>query len=90
MIPVAMPMLGTIGIVGSFAMWQELPFSLFILQRPRLRTISLGIALMRGEHGLPTPVLSAAFIISAAIPVIAYLFFQKRIAVGATAGALKG
>lgn len=90
MIPVAAPMIGTIGIVGSFAMWQELPFSLFILQRPELRTISLGIVLMQGEHGVPIPTLSAAFIISAVLPFVGYLFFQRRIAMGATAGSLKG
>ena len=53
MLPVAKPMLGTICVIGSLAMWNELPFAMLVLQRDGLRTITLGIALMQGEFGLP-------------------------------------
>ncbi len=90
MIPMAKPMIGTIGIVGSLAMWTELPFSLLLIQKPELRPLSLGIAIMKGEHGIPVPTLSAAIILSIIIPVILYLFFQRSIHQGSTAGAVKG
>ncbi|MCI1209960.1 MAG: carbohydrate ABC transporter permease [Treponema sp.] len=90
MIPIAKPMLGTIGIVGALAMWNELPFSMLILQKSNMRTLTLGIALMQGEFGLPIPVLCSAVMISAIIPLVAYLILQDFITMGATAGSVKG
>ena len=89
MMPMAKPMVGTIGIVGSLAMWTELPFSLLLIQQPEKRPLSLGIAIMKGEHGIPVPTLSAAIIISIIIPVILYFLFQNSIHQGSTAGAVK-
>jgi ABC-type glycerol-3-phosphate transport system permease component len=71
-------------------MWNELPFAMLILQQEELRTITIGIALLQGEYGLPIPTLAAAVIVSAAIPLICYLFFQDFVAMDATAGAVKG
>ena len=90
MMPVAKPMLGTIGVIGTLSMWNELPFASLILQRDSLRTLTVGIALLQGEYGLPVPVVSAAVIISAFIPMVCYFFFQNFIALDVTAGAVKG
>jgi ABC-type glycerol-3-phosphate transport system permease component len=90
MIPIARPMIGTLGIIGILAMWNELPFSMLILQRQELRTLTLGIALMQGEFGLPTTVLSAAILVTSAIPLILYIIFQNYITMGSTAGSIKG
>jgi ABC-type glycerol-3-phosphate transport system permease component len=90
MIPIAKPMVGTIGIIGTLAMWNELPFAMLLLQREELRTLTIGIALLQGEYGLPVPTLAAAVIISAAIPFISYLFFQDFVTMNATAGSVKG
>lgn len=89
MMPMAKPMTGTIAIVGSLAMWTELPFSLLLIQDPDKRPLSLGIAVMKGEHGIPIPTLSAAILISIIIPLILYFIFQNAIHMGATAGAVK-
>ena len=90
MIPMAAPMIGTVGIVGSLAMWTELPFSLLLIQDPSKRPLSLGIAIMKGEHGIPVPILTAAILVSAVVPLIFYFFFQKKIHMGSTTGAVKG
>ena len=90
MIPVAMPMIATIAIIGFQAMWNELPFSLLFLQKRELRTLTLGIAMMKGEHGLPVPIVSAGLAFSMLVPLLLFLFFQRYIAGGATAGAVKG
>lgn len=89
MIPIAKPMLGTIGIIGTLSMWNELPFAMLLLQKDSLRTLTIGIALLQGEYGLPIPILSAAVIVSAAVPFIFYLFFQDFVAMNATAGSVK-
>jgi len=89
MMPMAKPMIGTIAIVGSLAMWTELPFSLLLIQDPDKRPLSLGIAVMKGEHGIPIPILCAAILISIIIPLVMYFFFQNAIHMGSTAGAVK-
>lgn len=90
MTPLAMPMIATIAIIGFQSMWNELPFSLLILQNPASRTLTLGIALMRGEYGIGVPALSAALVIAMAVPLVMFLIFQRRITLGVTAGAVKG
>jgi ABC-type glycerol-3-phosphate transport system permease component len=90
MLPIAKPMLGTIGIIGTLSMWNELPFSMLMLQNDNIRTLTIGITLLKGEYGLPIPSLSAAVIISSAVPFVLYLFFQDFIAMNATAGSVKG
>jgi ABC-type glycerol-3-phosphate transport system permease component len=90
MTPMAMPMIATIAIIGFQSMWNELPFSLLILQDQGSRTLTLGIAMMRGEYGIGVPALSAALVIAMAVPLVMFLIFQRRITIGATAGAIKG
>jgi ABC-type glycerol-3-phosphate transport system permease component len=90
MTPLAGPMIATIAIIGFQSMWNELPFSLLILQNQESRTLTLGIAMMRGEFGLRVPILSAAVVIAMAVPLVIFLIFQRRVTLGATAGAIKG
>jgi raffinose/stachyose/melibiose transport system permease protein len=90
MTPLATPMIATIAIIGFQSMWNELPFSLLILQNQGSRTLTLGIAMMRGEYGIGVPALSAALVIAMAVPLVMFLIFQRRITLGVTAGAIKG
>jgi ABC-type glycerol-3-phosphate transport system permease component len=90
MTPLAAPMIATIAIIGFQSMWNELPFSLLILQDQTRRTVTLGIAMMRGEFGLRVPILSAALVVAMAVPLTVFLIFQQRVTLGVTAGALKG
>ncbi|HTX71801.1 MAG TPA: carbohydrate ABC transporter permease [Rectinemataceae bacterium] len=90
MAPMAMPMVATIAIIGFQSMWNELPFSMLILQKESMRTVTVGIAVMRGQYGLRVPILSAALVMAMAVPIVFFLIFQRRITLGATAGAIKG
>lgn len=90
LVPVATPMIATIGIIGFRSMWNELPFSLLILQEAGLRTVAQGLAIMQGEYGLRDPAATAALVVGAAIPVTVYLVFQRGVQMGATAGSVKG
>ena len=90
MTPLAMPMIATIAIIGFQSMWNELPFSLLILQEPKLRTLTLGIAMMRGQYGLAVPMQSAEVVIASAVPLVIFLIFQRQVTLGITAGAIKG
>jgi ABC-type glycerol-3-phosphate transport system permease component len=90
MTPLAAPMIATIAVIGFLSMWNELPFSLLILQDESHRTITLGIAMMRGEYGLRVPIQGAAVILATAVPLIIFLVFQRHVTLGVTAGAIKG
>ncbi len=90
MAPLALPMIATIAIIGFQSMWNELPFSMLILQQESLRTVTLGIAVLRGEYGLRVPILSAALVIAMIVPLLIFLLFQRYITLGVTAGAMKG
>jgi raffinose/stachyose/melibiose transport system permease protein len=90
MTPLAAPMIATVAIIGFQSMWNELPFSLLILQKQSSRTLTLGIAMMSGEHGLRVPILSAAIVIAMSVPLVIFFIFQKRVTLGVTAGAIKG
>lgn len=90
MTPLAAPMIATIAIIGFQSMWNELPFSLMILQDQASRTVTLGIAMMRGEYGVSVPVLSAGLVIATAVPLVVFIMFQRYVTLGATAGAVKG
>lgn len=90
MAPLAMPMVATIAIIGFQSMWNELPFSLLILQTQGKRTLTVGIAMMSGEFGLRVPILSASLVIAMAVPLVIFMLFQRHITLGVTAGAVKG
>lgn len=90
MTPLALPMIATIAIIGFQSMWNELPFSLLILQSQSSRTLTLGIAMSRGEYGLSVPALSAELVIAMIVPLAIFLIFQRWITLGVTAGAVKG
>ena len=90
MTPLATPMIATIAIIGFQSMWNELPFSLLILQEQNMRTLTLGIAMMKGQYGLAVPIQSAEIVIASAVPLIIFLIFQRRITLGVMAGAIKG
>ncbi|TCL62537.1 multiple sugar transport system permease protein/raffinose/stachyose/melibiose transport system permease protein [Hydrogenispora ethanolica] len=89
-LPIAYPMLGIIIIIAFQSMWNELPFSLLLLQKMEMRTVTLGIAMIQGQYGIPATVQSAVIMIASIIPMMVFVFFQKYIATGSFAGAIKG
>lgn len=90
MAPVASPMVATILIIGVQSMWNELPFSLLLLQDETKRTVSLAVAMLKGEYGLRAPDLSAAVVLASAIPVVLFILFQRKITLGTLSGSIKG
>ncbi len=88
--PMALPMMGILLIIGFQSMWNELPFSLLLLQRMEMRTVTLGVAIMQGQYGIPDTTQSAIIMLASLIPMLVFVFFQKYIATGAFSGAIKG
>lgn len=90
MVPIAKPMIVIIVIIGFQSMWNELPFSLLLLQTENLRTITQGIGMMQGQYGLDDTILTSAIISAAIVPLLLFIFFQRQITMGSYGGAVKG
>jgi N-acetylglucosamine transport system permease protein len=92
MLPLAKPGLITAGIFNFFGIWNEYPLALIIITDSNLRTLPLGIAnLVMVEHyKTDWGALFAGLVIVMIPSLLVYLFFQRQITEGLTAGALKG
>jgi multiple sugar transport system permease protein len=89
MLPVARPALLTLGIFNFLWMWNELLFSLLILQDDTVRTLMVGVAGLRGQYTTNIPLLSAGLFLSAAPVLLVFFLFQSQLAKGMTMGAVK-
>jgi raffinose/stachyose/melibiose transport system permease protein len=92
-LPLAKPALKTLTVLTSLSLWNELLFGLLIMQDPQHRTLTVGLALLNSDPRLggspQTPVLAAALALSALPPFLLYMVFNRTLAQGLTAGALK-
>jgi ABC-type glycerol-3-phosphate transport system permease component len=90
MIPIAKPMIIIIVVIGTQSMWNELPFSLLLLQTEHLRTITQGLGMLKGQYGLDDTTLSASILSASLVPLLLFFFFQRQITMGSYSGAVKG
>lgn len=92
MLPIAKPGLIAAGIFNFFGIWNEYPLALVIISSSDLRTLPLGIANLQMVQQYHTDwgKLLAGLVIVMIPILIVYLFFQRQITEGLTAGALKG
>ncbi len=88
--PLCRPALAVLAIQTFMTNWNSFVFPFILTSRPELYTLPVGIAMIQGMQGLETPQLMAGCTITT-LPVIAvFLFFQRHIIEGITAGAVKG
>lgn len=88
--PLSTPGLLTAGIIVFIQTWNEFLIALTLTSSTEVRTITVGIALYRGEFAFPWGVISAAVIL-ATIPIVGLILLGQRLIVkGLTAGAVKG
>ncbi|HBO35788.1 MAG TPA: carbohydrate ABC transporter permease [Sphaerochaeta sp.] len=73
MVPIAKPMIVIIIIIGTQSMWNELPFSLLLLQTEHLRTITQGLGMLQGQYGLDDTVLSASILSASLVPLLLFV-----------------
>jgi N-acetylglucosamine transport system permease protein len=92
MLPIAKPGLIAAGIFNFFGIWNEYPLALVIISSDKLRTLPLGIAalVMQQQYETDWGALFAGLVIVMLPTLIVYLFFQRQITEGLTAGAIKG
>ena len=59
-------------------------------QSERNRTLMVGVTALRGQYSDNIPLFAGGVLVAALPVILVYLFFQKQITDGVTAGATKG
>jgi len=89
-LPLAKPAIAVIVIVNVLYVWNEYLFAMLILTDKSLMPIMRGLMVFQGAHVTQYSILMAGTTIAAIPIIIIYLFLQKHIVAGITAGAVKG
>lgn len=90
LLPLAKPSLAAVAALAVVNTWNDLLVALVLIDKEKLWTLQLGTMQFQGQYGQDLSLVSA-FLILAAIPaVIFYIFAQRHIVSGLTAGSIKG
>jgi len=88
-IPLVRPGLLTLVTLNFLWLWNELLFSVLILPDQNMRTIMVGISMTQGEFQTQIGVLAAGLLLSMIPPLLIFALFQRDLARGLAAGAVK-
>jgi ABC-type glycerol-3-phosphate transport system permease component len=87
--PLCKPALAVLGIQAFLTNWNSFLFPFILTSSQNMRTLPVALALYQGYQTIDWPHLLAASSVSALPVIILFLFFQRHIISGLTAGALK-
>jgi raffinose/stachyose/melibiose transport system permease protein len=90
MLPLTRPALAAIASLTMVVSWNDLLVPLVLLNNESLWTLPLGTMQFQGQYGVNLALVAAFVILSAVPAVIFYLFAERQIISGLTAGAIKG
>lgn len=90
LLPLARPALAAVGMLAMVASWNNFLLPLLILNSSSLWTLPLGIMQFQGEHSTDWAS-TMAYVSLTMLPAVAfYLFAERNLIAGLTAGAVKG
>ncbi len=89
-IPLSMPVIGTLGILLIIGQWNNFVGPLLYLRDTNLQTISVALLHLEGEYTKQWGQLMAGYTIASLPLVILFLFCMKLFIKGLSAGAIKG
>jgi raffinose/stachyose/melibiose transport system permease protein len=90
MLPLAKPALAAVAALTMIASWNDLLVPLVVLNSDELWTLPLGTMQFQGQYATDLALVSAFVALSAIPTIIFYLFAERQIVSGLTAGAVKG
>jgi raffinose/stachyose/melibiose transport system permease protein len=90
LLPLARPALGAVAALTMIASWNDLLVPLVVLNSDELWTLPLGTMQFQGQWGQDLALVSAFVALSSIPTLIFYLFAERQIVSGLTAGAVKG
>src|SRR5688500_323360 len=88
-LPLSTPALATMATFHVLASWSEYILALVLTGSTESRTLPVGISLLEGHFRSNEPGVAAGMMITIIPAVIAFLFLQRFVVKGLTAGALK-
>lgn len=89
-LPLAKPAIATVAVLHSIGVWNELVLATIYLTNADYYPITRGLIVFNGVYGNDWPMLAAAVLMIAAPMTIFFVFMQRYIIGGVTAGAVKG
>ncbi len=89
-VPVIQPAIATVAIFTFLAAWNDFFVGLIFINADKYWTIQLGISKFQGAFSVRYNYLLAAVVVALLPTVVVYLFMNRRIIAGMTAGAVKG
>ncbi len=90
LLPLAKPALAAVAALTMIMSWNDLLIPLVVINNDKLWPLPLGIMQFQGQYGQDLSLVSAFVAISALPTIIFYLFAERQIVSGLTAGAVKG
>ncbi len=90
LLPLARPALSAVAALTMIVSWNDLLVPLVVLDQDTLWTLPLGTMQFQGQYGQDLALVAAFLTISAVPTVIFYIFAERQIVSGLTAGAIKG
>jgi raffinose/stachyose/melibiose transport system permease protein len=90
LLPLVRPALAAVGALTMIVSWNDLLTPLVIINRETLWTLPLGTMQFQGQYGSDLSLVAAFVALSAVPAIVFYLFAERQIVTGLTAGALKG
>jgi raffinose/stachyose/melibiose transport system permease protein len=89
LMPLSVPALATLFIIDALATWNELLIALVLISATESRTVPAGLLQFQGQFSSQYTQLMAGVLISITPIVLLYVFRQRYMVAGLTAGALK-
>ncbi|WP_046725135.1 carbohydrate ABC transporter permease [Streptomyces xiamenensis] len=90
MLPMGRPALLSVGILNALFCWNDVLIALLMMPSAEHRTLMVGVTSLRGQYADNIPVFASGVLIAALPLLVLYVFFQRQIADGVTAGSTKG
>ncbi|MGJ6968011.1 carbohydrate ABC transporter permease [Streptosporangium sp. G11] len=90
MLPIGVPALLSVGILDALFCWNDVLISLLMMPSADHRTLMVGVTSLRGQYSDDIPTFASGVLIAAVPVLMVYLFLQRQIADGVTAGSTKG
>jgi len=87
-LPLARPAIAVVVIFNTLNVWNEYILAMLLLNDKSLMPLQRGLMVFQGTHSVDYPLLMAGLTITVAPVVLVYLFMQKHIIKGLTAGAV--
>ena len=90
LLPLARPALAAVAALTMVGSWNDLLVPLVLINKDTLWTLPLGTMQFQGQYGMELNLVAAFVALSAVPAVLFYVFAERQIVSGLTAGAVKG